>query len=116
MILRGVGDMTSGTIYFAVLGISYIIIGLFAFFFTKYPHRETTLKKLERKYGVIDEKRLCKFEGLNYFVSGGILLIISIIIKSIKHIPSFWIILFVLLFLFLAAAYYPLRKKYLGIK
>jgi hypothetical protein len=66
--MGGVSNMLSNTIGFTVLGVYFIIIGVFAVFFNKYPHKKTTLKRLERKYGVIDDKKLSKFEGLNYFI------------------------------------------------
>lgn len=98
-----------------MLGIVYIIMGIFAFFLNKYLYKKTTLEELERKYGVIDEKRLCEFEGLYYLILGGVFTVVGIT-NYIKPISHLWDILFVLLCLFLAIAYYPLRKKYLGIK
>lgn len=114
--MDGVGKMAFCIIYFSILGTYYIVLGIFAFFFNKYPHRKKTLNKLESKYGLIDEKRLAQFDGLNYFASGIILSIIGLILIRTKHISPYWIIIFLILCLLLAVAYYPLRRKYLRIK
>jgi hypothetical protein len=99
---------------FITLGVSYIIVGICAIIFNKYPSRKEALKKLERKYGKIDRKKLCKLDGIVYLVGGGLLCTTGIFINAQNVISLFSIILSLLLIMIVS--YYPIRKKYLGSK
>jgi hypothetical protein len=100
---------------FIGLGTSYIIVGMCAIVFNRYPHRKETLKKLEIKYGNIDNKKLCKFDGFTYLIGGGLMCSTGIFIEFTKHLSFFMAIIIFLIFTMMAVLYYPIRKKYLGI-
>ncbi|MBB6713432.1 hypothetical protein KPL39_15380 [Clostridium gasigenes] len=96
-----------------ILGIFYIIVGLFAIIFKTYPSKNISLNKLKDKYGEVDDKRLALFDGVGYLILG-IIIVIIYELEILKYkLVSFGIIF---IFIITAISYNSMRKKFLGFK
>jgi len=100
--------------YLQLLGVVYIIIGICAIVLKRYPGKNKSLKKLKHKYANVDESKLVLFEGITYLTSGLLWVIIFSFYKMKYNQVSSYIIIF--LFLMFAIVYFPMRKKFVGLK
>lgn len=98
-----------------LIGVYFTAVGVAAFFFNKYPHRESILEKLEKKYGMVDEDKLGKCEGVNNFIYGIVILCFAALTKVAGHSTDILATITLIILLISTIVYYKFRKKYLGI-
>lgn len=96
-----------------IISIPFIVLGLSAIIFNKYPSQKVSLEALQQKNKnrAVSMKKLCKIDGAFYLLQGLIFLVLGLYYKTIQQsIPLF--VGSIVLIVILLAAYYPTRNRF----